>query len=90
MSEVDLKSLGEPVRVEAAKLELTSFMGQLQSDFGLSDTMAVSVLECVLGEQRSQLCKALSQQVIAYSNTLQQVSGELDELKAAETSKNEE
>lgn len=72
----DLTALDESVRIGAARSELTAFMGRLQRELGLSDMTALSVMEAVLGEQRSRLCSLLAQQVIAYSNTLQEMSAD--------------
>lgn len=84
---VDLRQLPEPIRFEAAKSEVTAFMGQVQRDLGLSDTLAVSVLECVLGEQRGHLCSMLTQQNIAYANTLSQTKAELEQATKTDETK---
>lgn len=84
MSDTNLASLPEPVRFEAAKSELTAFMGDLQRGLGLSDTLAVAVMECVMGNQRANLSSMLAQQVAGYDNTLREVRGELEAMKKAE------
>lgn len=76
MSDSNLANLSEPVRFELAKAELTGFMGDLQRELGLSDTVAVNVMECVMGNQRASLASMLAQQVAAYDNALRDAKAE--------------
>lgn len=82
MSDDYLSKMPEPMRIELAKADLKTYMGTLQYELGLSEMQAVTVMECVLGEQRAYLGELLSQQAAAYVNTLHDTMAELEKTKA--------